>query len=152
MDNHEREYREKERWGVSSHLQKKYVVAIISLLIAFVLGYISSFLQSRGDLRNYKFRANEYLERLRDYQAREAEFDAKLTEYANQLKRSREEAARNRAESIELRKEIERLRKPIGDAGSSVESAIGNAQGLAEPIDRIEVILRAVQKRDRSKN
>ncbi len=152
MDNHEREHREKERGGVSSHLQKKYAVVIISLLIAFVLGYISSFLQSRGELRNHELRANEYLKRLEYYQAREAEFDAKLAEYANQLKRSREEAARNRAESIELRKEIERLRKPIGDAGSSVESAIGNAQGLAEPIDRIGVILRAVQKRDRSKN
>lgn len=133
-------------------IYEKYKTYLILAFVCFALGFCCSLLSSRGQLSDLRIRADEYQKRIAEYQAGEAEFDSRLEQLQIELAASRNAADGYRKEAGELRAKINSLSKPIGEAGSGINGAIEHAKGIAEPIDRIERIISAVQKRSRIKD
>jgi chromosome segregation ATPase len=131
-------------------IYEKYKIYIIVAIIAFGLGFCLALLSSRGQLQSIRVRADEYQKRLTAYQAGEAKFDSRLKQFQVELAASRNSADEYRKEISKLRTEISSLSKPISDAGSGIDGAIEHAEGIKNPVDRIERIISAIQKRGKN--
>jgi chromosome segregation ATPase len=130
----------------------QYKTYIIVVIICFALGYTVSLLSSRGQLQSIRIRADEYQKRLTAYQAGEAKFDSRLKQFQTELMASRNAADGYRKEVGRLRTEINNLSKPISEARNGIDGAIEHAEGITNPVDRIERILSTVQKRGKRKD
>jgi septal ring factor EnvC (AmiA/AmiB activator) len=128
----------------------QYKTYIIVALICFALGYCLCLLSSRGQLQSIQIRADEYQKRIGEYTAGEAKFDSRLKQLQVELAASRSSADEYRKEVSRLRTEINNLSKPISEAGNGIDGAIEHAKGITNPVDRIERILSAVQKRGKN--